>query len=225
MADGTSSGEEVGAQRGSAEPTTHQMKPPLRSRRPAALISTSVVVVLAILAIAAWFVHEKTHKSTARSAASTTSLLARYAEGEAGHTFDAHEGFRIDFPIEPDRKFATIGSTGLPIVTYAIVAPPESFSVLFVDYRGLREAVPQLLRATVEGVAKNVSGMIESSQEVLFNGFPAIDYVVRYKNGYARGRAVMVNGRFYQLYVTSPALTTTGYDRFVNSFSIRPLTP
>ncbi|HYZ91110.1 MAG TPA: hypothetical protein VFA34_01805 [Actinomycetota bacterium] len=148
-------------------------------------------------------------------------ILERYIGGGDKETISGRDGFRLSFPVQPDRSVSGSGSNSA--VGYTASTEQTQFSVAVSAYKGKQvegEALQSELRNIMGLFARQARGELLSTRFVNVDGLTAIEFEIRLEGGYSNGRA-LVNGRRFILYqVVSPSRLSPAFRTFVNSFEL-----
>lgn len=159
--------------------------------------------------------------------------LAAYVAGSAKHSFVAADGrFRAEFPGIPQRQTQRqkVADIELETIVYErSLGQDTSFLVTYVDVPAVPADVIGALNGAANAVAIGLKGEILRSEQSVFAGRPAIEFVLntRVEGGtkgvhYGKITLVLDDRRLYSIGVIGPVDPPDGYDRFMASFSILP---
>lgn len=142
--------------------------------------------------------------------------------------FESEEGgFRVELPADPERSEQTLDSEIGPLraVFFSVTLDAESgVNIAYTDYpEGVRQIDPAvLLDEVVQGSSANVSGTVESSEQLDVAGNPAVDYVISVDGGSFQTRSILVGQRLYGIQRGGTAPDETTFRRLVDSFELVP---
>jgi hypothetical protein len=134
-------------------------------------------------------------------------------------------GFRVEVPAEPQRSEQSIPSEigTLEAVFFSVeLGPDAGINIAYTDYpEAVLEVEPaRLLDEVVQGSTANVSGTVESSEQLTVDGNPAVDYVISVAGGTFQTRSILVGRRLYGLQRGGSEPDEATFRRLVESFEL-----